>query len=377
MRPFEFTSLRHFFLYALAATLVFVLAYDRVNAQSALISYQGILTTAGGNVVADSTYSLGFALFDVPVGGAPVWNESAVVSTSGGRFSHTLGSSSSLPRALFRAKDSLFLQVTLDAQALQPRTRISPAAYAVVAHDLRSVDSLGVVAIASDPSAHSMVFTDSIGDTTIMLQGGISGDSAVILPDNSIAANEIIDEPGISVEYSVTLVTLPTSEMVDLVVVEITIPTNGYILLHGKCYAILSGTTGPNRARVQIDDIEGGSAVFPHYTIAGLGGYVNTGESYFPMYVTRAYFKTAGTYEFRLEGKTDHSLPAVARTWDHVLTAVFYPTQYENVKSTVFDPAGYRRAVPLPTNDSLRGYKSPPVYDVDLKDKVDESSSRK
>jgi hypothetical protein len=95
------------------------------------------------------------------------------------------------------------------------------------------------------------------------------------------------------------------------------------------------------------------------------------------MYVTRTYFKSAGTYEFRLEGKADNNLPAVARTWDHVLTAIFYPTQYENVKSTVLNPSGFPGAISLPTNDSLRGYTSPPIYDVNLKSKNDDVSPDK
>ena len=359
------------------ALLSFLLPAAMVAAQPIVVSYQGQLTNAGGGAVPDSTYDVLFSLYTSSTGGASLWSESAQVTTDQGRFSHALGSITALPRTLLLDNNNLYLQISLGGVPLIPRTKLLTVPYAAIAGDLKSTDDTGVVAIATDPRSRQLWLTDSTGTPTIVLSGNTSGDSSLVLPENAINADETLDEPGIAVDQSSTLITLPTSEMIDLDVVSITIPRDGYIVLYGKCYAILSGTTGPNRARVQIDETEGGAAIYPYYTIAGLGGYVNTGESYFPMYVTRTYYKTAGTYEFRLEGKADQSPPALARTWDHILTAVYYPTQYENVKASVLNPAGFPGAVRLPADDSLRGYISPPVYQVDLKKKTDSTKVRK
>ncbi|HOZ09087.1 MAG TPA: hypothetical protein PKW75_12455, partial [candidate division Zixibacteria bacterium] len=132
--------------------------------------------------------------------------------------------------------------------------------------------------------------------------------------------------------------------------VEITIPYDGLIVLYGKCYAVLSGTTGPNGAQVQIDAVEGGLPIFPYYTQAGLSGFVNTGANYFPAVVTRTYYKEAGTYEFRLEAKATQPSPALAQTWDHVLTALYFPTAYGYTTVSTKTAGGV--ATPPPGSDS-------------------------
>ena len=155
------------------------------------------------------------------------------------------------------------------------------------------------------------------------------------LPESAIDYHEILDEPGLTAAINTDQVALFTDAMTDLVTVDITTPADGYILLHGKCYLLLSGTTGPNIALIQIDEDEAGPSEFPYYTIAGLSGYANTATSYFPVYVTRIFFKPAGSYTFRLEGRASFSPPAEVKSWDHILTAVYYPTAYSGVKSLI------------------------------------------
>jgi hypothetical protein len=156
--------------------------------------------------------------------------------------------------------------------------------------------------------------------------------------------------------------------MTDLVTVEITTPADGYILLHGKCYLLLSGTTGPNNALVQIDDDEGGPSEFPYYTVAGLGGYTTTGTSYFPIYVTRIFFAPAGTYTFRMEGRASFPPPAEAKSWDHYLTAVYYPTGYDAVKSLVADASGFAKTARVTVLNRTDSRENGEYYEVDLRE---------
>jgi hypothetical protein len=130
----------------------------------------------------------------------------------------------------------------------------------------------------------------------------------------------------------------------------------------------LSGTTGPNQALVQIDENEGGGSSFPYYTVAGLGGYVNTEINYFPIYVTRIYFKQKGSYVFRMEGHAEFGPPALVQSWDHVFTAIYYPTSYDKVLTLTSDPSGFSGAVPIQMLDSSGRDRSGLYYQVDLRE---------
>ncbi len=297
------------------------------------ISYQGILTDALGQPVADSTYAVTFGLYRVLAGGTSVWNESAAITTDAGSFSHTLGSITPFPAGLFESRDTLFLEILISSIPLTPRTRLFSSPYALQSGGLLVRASTQKIVMRTIADSATFVINTPAGDTAIILRGGIVGDSAVILPSDAVSSDEIKDEPGITVYINTEPVTLLTGMMTDIVTLEITVPDDGYLILEGKCYVELRGTTGVNRAVVQLDTDEGGSAQFPYYVLAGLSGYVNTGSNYFPLYVTRPYFVEKGTYTFRMEGRAQNALPAEAVAWDPVLNATYYRTAYEAVKS--------------------------------------------
>lgn len=311
------------------AALIFAIALLASSASADLVSYQGRLTAPNGLPVADSAYAVTFAIYPDSTGGSSLWQETAPVVTHSGLFVHLLGDVNPLPSSLFADHASLFLQLSLAGETLTPRTRLAAAPTAMAAHQLRLTDSLGAVFGRTEiDSGGALLLYDTAGTLGIALRGGRTSDSSVVFPDSAINADEILDEPGIVNRISSQLVDLSTAEMTDLVTLEITIPYDGLIVLYGKCYIVLSGATGPNGAQVQIDAVEGGLPIFPYYTHAGLSGFVNTGTNYFPAFATRTYYKEAGTYEFRLEAKATHPSPAVAQTWDHVLTAMYFPTVY-------------------------------------------------
>ena len=349
--------------------LLVLLLLPLVPAQAQqVISYQGRLYGSGGLPVTDSTYAVAFALYTDSVAGSMVWQEAAAVTTRNGLFDHLLGSQTDLYASLFQQHSPLFLQLTVEGEAITPRTRMTAAAAAMVADHLRITDTFGqVVGRARADSGGTVLLHNHRGDSGIVLRGGWTGDSAVVLPDSSVNASEILDEPGVASLKNTQIMDLSEGAMTDLVVLEIEIPADGFIVLYGKCYAVLSGTTGPNGAKVQIDQEEGGPALFPYYTQAGLSGYVNTGDNYFPMFVTRVFYREAGIHEFRLEGLATHPLPALAQTWDHILTAVYYPSAYGWISTILASPAGFPGAVPIELDDPRLPNRTGTVYDVDLR----------
>jgi len=60
------------------------------------ISYQGVLTDAGGAIVPDGNYELTFRFYDVSTGGVELWSETQIVAVIEGKFNVILGSTNPL-----------------------------------------------------------------------------------------------------------------------------------------------------------------------------------------------------------------------------------------------------------------------------------------
>ncbi len=332
-----------------------------------LISYQGVLTNNAGAPATDSNYSVKFSIFTDSSAGQFLWTETAQVSTQNGLFVHLLGSFSPLMDSIFQNFETIFLELSINGQAARPRHRLAAAPFSASSGNLRMEDSNDKLAAITNANQHSLSILDTAEHEVIRFSGTDTSNQSVILPESAIDYFEILDEPGLTASLNIDQVALFTGEMTDLVTVDITTPADGYILLHGKCYLLLSGTTGPNNAFVQIDNDEGGPSEFPYYTVAGLGGYTNTGTSYFPIYVTRIFFASAGTYTFRMEGRASFPPPAEAKSWDHYLTAVYYPTAYNAVKSLVTSPSGFIDASRVTVLNRTDTTENGTFYEVDLR----------
>jgi hypothetical protein len=96
-----------------------------------LISYQGRLTDASGNPVADDIYQIRFSIYDSDVGGPSLWSSGfRSISTENGLYSYLLGSNADLPIFIFNDNDELWLGITVGADPEQtPRQRITANAF--------------------------------------------------------------------------------------------------------------------------------------------------------------------------------------------------------------------------------------------------------
>ena len=307
---------------------VIVLAFVTASAiASPLISYQGRLASLGGTPVADGDYNAIFRLYPDSAAASPIWSESAVIQTSGGLFDHNLGSVMSLPPDIAVSSPTLFLEIQIESEIVLPRIRLASAPTSLGASGLAVADSSNNLMITTVSNDGTLLFLNPItGDTTITLRSTYGGDSAVVLPDGAISSIEILNEAGATWNTESSILTLGTGTMSDLVTISVEIPDEGYIMLFGKCYVMLSGTTGPNGAQIQIDDNQGGPAHYPYYQHVGMSGFVNAGLNYFPVMASRIFYRPAGSYTFRLEGLATHAAPAVAESWDHILLAQYFPT---------------------------------------------------
>jgi len=107
-----------------------------------VITYQGVLADGAGNPVAGPV-ELTFQFFDGETGGAPIadWSETYTVEPDGatGRFSVPLGSTAGLPDGLLDSGASLWLQIGVDGEALEPRTQMTSTAFSLRARQAQGV----------------------------------------------------------------------------------------------------------------------------------------------------------------------------------------------------------------------------------------------
>lgn len=335
-----------------------------------LLNFQGILLDDDLGTVIDSTYDLTFRIFDDSTGGIAQWEENQTVKTENGLFNTFLGRTVPLPDSVFDGPNRFFEIELIGVGPYEPRNRIGSVAYA---YRVNSVDGATGGSIYGDLQLHSgltagddagnagfLEVTDGSADvfsmdgatattsfsgpsSSIGLDMGASGDNAVMLPDNAIAASEVLDEPGISANVNGADVVLVQGSltMTDLVTTTITIPADGYIVVRGRSNFTTSGTAGENIAYVQVDETAGGSDEPDYRSAAGIHAHSNSGTHnlLFTIYNDRVYFKTAGAYTFRLEARAgeENSDGATGTLSQSFITATFYPTSYGSVNM----PSGF------------------------------------
>jgi hypothetical protein len=189
------------------------------------ISYQGVLTDAAGNLVADGNHQLKMQLYTVSSGGASIYSETQTVPVVKGLFNAIIGSVTALPGSLAFDR-AYFLGVTVDnGTELGPRSALTAVPYALRAERANVAESLspnatGVVSslnnqtgaltlqgsggttITNNGNAFTISSTGSGGtgiqgvqntDGTIAIQNPNGPVASIGIADGSISASKIAD----------------------------------------------------------------------------------------------------------------------------------------------------------------------------------------
>ncbi len=166
------------FISVLRAGLL-ALAFTPLAGQTAarLLPFQGRLTDANGQAIADGARVVQFKVYDAPVGGRAVWNgEVHKLSVNDGLVSTVLGSKSDLGSVDFNRQ--VYLEITVDANAdglvtpadppLLPRQSILPAVFSAESADSRLLGGYGWSALfgPSNP-ADGVLLETKIGDGSL------------------------------------------------------------------------------------------------------------------------------------------------------------------------------------------------------------------
>jgi hypothetical protein len=188
---------------------------------------------------------------------------------------------------------------------------------------------------------------------------GFGLNSSVVLPGNSIATEEILNEAGIATNVNGAIVTLVSTTMQAIVTVTITIPVAGYIHVEAKCNGTTYNTSGRNQGTVQIVEGSTGFVIPPYFATFGLVGHASAGlANSFPVYLQRVYFKAAGTYTFQMEAaqNTSNGAGAITKVGQSILTATYFPTGYGDANTIVESGEALDFATAVPTPDG-QGFK--------------------
>lgn len=243
------------------------------------MSYQGVLTDAGGVPVPDGAYDLTFSLYDAPVGGTLLWSETQTgVPVQAGGFGVLLGSVTpfSLP---FDAPFYLGIAVNPDPE-LEPRIPLASSPYA-----------LGV---------------------------------RLPLPADAVSATEIADEPGVAGSIADGIVGVFTSP-VSVLSSSITVPRDGYVLAIGSCVLTYFHSAGTTDNMIVGLSTSASSMPADRDQYLTVGGSQPTDLHSRPVTVQSVFPVTAGTWTFHLLARKGAGGMNVS---DRLLSLAWFPTSY-------------------------------------------------
>ena len=150
-----------------ALVLLFVAGLGARAGVPPMINYQGKLMQPSGAAVPDGTYSMTFAIYDVPTGGTALWSETnPSVQVKGGLFAVLLGSVTNLPANIFDNPDRWFgVKVAADPE-MTPRQKVASVAYAQVSGNGNPPGTIVAYAGASAPDGYLLCNGQAISRNT-------------------------------------------------------------------------------------------------------------------------------------------------------------------------------------------------------------------
>lgn len=156
------------------------------------ITYQGKITDTAGQPMPDGSSAMRFRLFNAESGGSQLWDSGAMnVGVMGGVFSVVLGAAPTPPvTSSVLSSGSIWLEVTVGADAPLPRTRLSSAPFALRA---------AVAETVADNSITSAKIVDGAVETADVKDNAVTSakiqEGTIQLADlgaNGAAPNQVI-----------------------------------------------------------------------------------------------------------------------------------------------------------------------------------------
>jgi hypothetical protein len=160
--------------------LLYLILFGSVSlgAVPGIINYQGRLTNASGEAVADGDYLIKFKIYGSLIGTDSLWSSGfQTVTVTGGLFTYQLGTGISLPNGLFKTDTLRYLGITVGTEAeISPRSRLVSSAYAFKA----IVADTALVANVANDVAAGIITNSDISASAAIAAIKISGTAATL-----------------------------------------------------------------------------------------------------------------------------------------------------------------------------------------------------
>jgi len=206
----------------------------------------------------------------------------------------------------------------------------------------RNTVSSGFTVDGNYSNSESPRVTIAGAGSSVVFNTSATGNSSVALPDGSILAPEIGDEPGVASSLDGTnAVVLGGVGVVTILSRTITCPTAGYCVVIGTCQAQVGHVSGSySTANFGVTDTAGSLPINQDVSLqyaADAGGGTYTA----PVTVHGTFSVGAGANTFYLGGE---KLSGTWFVYDSQLTIMFFPTSYGTVSPTLMAAPGHSDA---------------------------------
>jgi hypothetical protein len=153
-----------------------------------VINYQGRLTDASGNPVADNNYLIKFKIYGSAAGNDSLWSSGfQTVAVANGLFTYKLGTPTAFPQDLFVTGTSRYLGITVGVDLeISPRTEILSSAYA--RHSVRA-DTADEALTVHNGSIYDL----QVNATANISPSKISGTAATLSTTQTFTAGKTFD----------------------------------------------------------------------------------------------------------------------------------------------------------------------------------------
>ncbi|MFM8771057.1 MAG: hypothetical protein ACKOE4_03395, partial [Candidatus Kapaibacterium sp.] len=227
------------------------------------ISYQGLLTLPTGLPLDDGRYDLVLRMYDAPVGGNLLWEETQGTTITKGLFNIYLGAVVPLSGVDF-FNTQIYLETALAGQPPFPRTRLAVVPYAIRAERAGTADSINANATGFVKSLNQaegnlviagrngIVVTrtnDTINiESTITFQGilSLSSPQNTIQISNPAGPNTTVDvRDGAITAAKIADSVIPTQKLVDSVITTVKI-ANGAVTANKLAPGVIPSSLPPS-----------------------------------------------------------------------------------------------------------------------------------
>jgi hypothetical protein len=212
----------------------------------------------------------------------------------------------------------------------------------------------------------------SSSDEVFLNPGATELDEKVVLPESSIEAEEILDEPGIAQNDDYSGETISPTGVTNIVGATINVPGPGYVVAMAHGIGRIAGTSLGSA----IVGLELAYNTTPNSAYATSFGFTNAEFSEwvvnFSTIAVQRIFECAEatTLNVYLNGYRAYDAGEARVLYSHILLT-YYPTAYGGITKTVSasEAGGYDNAVPVQVSD-LDGKKTETMYEVDIRELV-------